>query len=211
MRCYDIFSPYACHHKDSTTSLSPFCSEMRTLRSTWGARVLTALLAASLLSLVVLPVGQGASSKDTASYAEWLRAQATGETDAAFDEALTAAQASEAHSLHKFLTAFVEAYVEEGSPEQLAEAFAAGDRSEAELIRYLERHYLRLAGGEVHVSLTAAAASLLKLDRLVSVLPGVHLLRDLNAFGGAQLKQWVDTPLFVFSLRTLFSAQPLGP
>lgn len=211
MDCYDIFSPYVCYRKDLIIPLSPFRSKMRALRSTWGARVLAALLATSLLSLVLLPVGQETSINGTASYAAWLRAQATGDTDATFDEALTTAQASDAHSLHEFLTAFVEAYVEEGSSEQLAKVFAAGDRSGAALIRYLERHYLRLAGGEVYASLTAAAASLLKLDRLVSALPSVRLLQDLDTSGEAQLKQWVHTPLFVLSLRTLFSAQPLGP
>lgn len=209
MDCYDIFSPYVCHRKDLIILLSPSRSKMRALRSTWGARVLAALLATSLLSLVLLPVGQETSIEGTASYATWLRAQATGDTDATFDEALTTARASDAHSLHEFLTAFVEAY--EGSSEQLAKVFAAGDRSGAALIRYLERHYLRLAGGEVYASLTAAAASLLKLDRLVSALPSIRLLQDLDTSGGTQLKQWLHTPLFVLSLRTLFSAQPLGP
>lgn len=209
MDCYDIFSPYVCHRKDLIILLSPSRSKMRALRSTWGARVLAALLATSLLSLVLLPVGQKTSIEGTASYATWLRAQATGDTDATFDEALTTARASDAHSLHEFLTAFVEAY--EGSSEQLAKVFAAGDRSGAALIRYLERHYLRLAGGEVYASLTAAAASLLKLDRLVSALPSIRLLQDLDTSGGTQLKQWLHTPLFVLSLRTLFSAQPLGP
>lgn len=216
MHRYGIFSPYVRYRKDSIIRLSS--SQMRALRSTWRVRMLAGLLAASLLSMVFLPVGQEVSTKGTASYAAWLRAQVKGEqvkgeTDAAFDEALTAAEASKAHSLHGFLTAFIEAYVEEASSEELAKAFAAGDRSGAELLRYLERHYLRLAGGEQlgYGSLAAAAPPLLKLDRLANAVPGAHLLQCLDTLGSAQLAPWAHTPLFVFSLRTLFSAQPLGP
>lgn len=184
---------------------------MHALRTTWNARLVASLLAACLLPAgVLVPRPTTAPAAHTA-HAAWLRAQAAGEADVAFEQALEAATAARARTLNGFLEAFVEAHSE---PETLGAVFAREGLSGEALVRDLQRGLLGLSGvppqgrlawiGSVPGALPASgralgAGVLVSVQRAAQEVPlgaVVPLTRE---------------ALVVVPVRLLWAARPLGP
>lgn len=186
---------------------------MRWMRSTWGSRWLAGLLVCCLLPMLVLPTARLAQGAVYASYADWLRTQLSLPADAAFEDALAAATATEPASLDAFLTAFVAAY-QAGHPGAVpAEAFTTLDLSNEALVTYLQQRFLRITGAATLprvVLMQALAAKNKGLDRVVqAVRPAARALTALPA--PAFLDAADGAPSFVRAFRLLSAARPLGP
>ena len=75
---------------------------MRLLRSTWGIRLLAAVMAVSVVPLVAGPMAGGTRQAAATPYADWLREQLRAEADASVEAALEAAVASRPQSFPNF-------------------------------------------------------------------------------------------------------------
>lgn len=82
---------------------------MRRLRSTWGIRLLAAVMAFGVVPLVAGPALGGARQAASAPFADGLREQLQAEGDARIEAALEVAVAAQPRSLRAFLETFVEA------------------------------------------------------------------------------------------------------
>lgn len=183
---------------------------MRWLRFKWAQRGGVALVLACLLLVSFVTVVHAA--KKTSSYADWVRTH-LGDIDREVELALETAASSDAHSLDAFLVAFVEAYEAQQPSQPLAQVFATPLQTTEGLIAYLQSRYVGVVGDALLPRSQLLAAKILPsqgVDRgpsqfatLVDALPR-HLASEV-AF-----KRTV-VPAFVFSIRILSAAQPLGP
>lgn len=190
---------------------------MHALRSPWKMRLLAAVLAVSLLPMAAALPGGSAAPAGASAQADWLRTQLSAQPlEAAAQEdveraLVAAAAATDARTLSEFLSAFVEAHA---APDQLAEALGlASGASAGALAQYLQQRFLGLAGPAApRLSLAAAVPSGLSLTRLslpavsAAVVACDHFFRTVRVRRMAPLAVHIAHPL-----RTLFSAQPLGP
>ena len=183
---------------------------MRCLRATWGKRLIVALLALSLVPLVVVPVKRAAQGTSAEVYADWLRGQLGDAADAVFEEALALTQAQHPRSFDAFLKAFLDAY-ERLSPTKPLVYAAAGLSGDA-LALYLRGRFQRLGGDllAMRVVLQAAAVTSGKLPGRVLGLTAGPAPSKL-----ASWVQQVEVPagrtFVVMPLRLLSAAFPLGP
>jgi hypothetical protein len=188
---------------------------MRALRSTWRLRLLVGLLMVSLLPIsVVMPESHGPTA--ASSQAEWLRSQVRvsleGEPKAAFEHALNEATEVRARSLHGFLRAFADAYVTQAPEQPLAELFDAPDLSGERLIRYLQQRYAHISGVAAlpRIFFSTYAASSPSSDRAMAtgaLVPATWHRALATAWTVLRSDAWT----VVIPVRTLFSAQPMGP
>jgi hypothetical protein len=187
---------------------------MRSMRATWGSRLIAGgLLACLLASVLGAGLRGGAHPPACASYAAWLRAQLRVPADAVLDHAIGEAAASKARTLTAFLTAFVEAYEAKHPPAALAAAFLPHDLSNEALITYLESRFDGVGGAALPVRTTSLSAPVPagKVPDRFPLGTIAAATRDLVApvvgfvdLGGAR-------PLPVRLLRVLSAARPLGP
>jgi hypothetical protein len=116
---------------------------MRSLRSTWGKRIITVSLILSILPLVALPYVSLSEEEPADHYAERIRKQLGGETSALVEQAIDTARAADVHDLTQFLKAFVGAYSRVSDAEQSL-AF-----SDTALFALLHSRYLQLVGKSI--------------------------------------------------------------
>lgn len=186
---------------------------MAWMRTTWGSRLSTAVLLVGLLTGVAVP---GATAVDTAryaTYADWLRSEARGPVDEAFEVALERAAETRPRSLSDFLEAFVDGFEARQPGGEVAAVFAVADLPHDALITYLQNRYQRLGNQGM------APRPVIKMASLQAAsLGGGHVAGDLrpSALLAAPFAGLAETtsllPLSVrLLLRTLSSARPLGP
>ena len=187
---------------------------MRLLRSTWGTRLLVALMAMGTAPLVAGPALGTARQADRTPFADGLREQLQGEGGAAVEAALEVAGAAQARTLDAFLETFVEA-LEARAPGWLAtrglipsglSVEAAADHLQRRLARFASDtrapHLLRaVAGGPTSVPVPNRWAV-----ARTSVPGPAPLLRLSTAVLGGGPEAPPSYPL-----RLRWAAFPLGP
>ena len=185
---------------------------MRLLRSTWGMRLLAAVMAISVAPLAVGPALGSARQATATPYADWLREQLRAEADASVEAALAAAVASQPPSLRAFLETFVGA-LEAQQPGLLAErGWIPSGLSAQAAVDHLQRHLSRFAADASAPVLVAVSGALAvpTLDRLALA----HALRTART---SVRFLWQDAlrigteATLVFPLRLRWAASPLGP
>ena len=185
---------------------------MRLLRSTWGTRLLAAVMAVSVVPVVAGPMLGGARQTAAAPYADWLREQLRAEADASVEAALEAAVASQPLSLRAFLETFV-GVLEAQQPGLLAKrGWIPSGLSAQAAADHLQRHLSRFAAdarAPVLVAVSGASASatpdrLALAHALLTPRTSVRLGWQ-NALGAG------TEAALVFSLRLRWAAFPLGP
>ena len=186
---------------------------MRTLRSTWGSRLIAALLALSLSPGFAVPVAQAAQHVAERTYADWLRAQLSGSPPPAFEAALEAAVAVQPVSFEAFLDAFVEAYQAQPTDVSLDAVFSVREMSGEALVYFLHGRFQQVMG----VALPPRAMLTVAGPQTAGSLSGPNLVASFLV--GAATLHPASTPLSgdegrtgaVLPLRLLSAAQPLGP
>ena len=175
------------------------------------AGVVASLLSASILLAAAGPRLGSVQQRQATPYAAWVRAHLTTSSGEAVNAALQAASTSDVSSLRDFLDAFLEAYAAETTSKAAADLLQRME-FEGAFTRYMQRFLL------------PPGAS----------LPGSHFFRPAShvftcAGGGhglaaAALKEWtgrargdlagmavLQEQAVVLSLRTIWTAFPLGP
>ncbi|MGI9174577.1 MAG: hypothetical protein ACR2GR_04600 [Rhodothermales bacterium] len=182
------------------------------LRSTWGMRLLAAVMAVSVVPLVAGPLAGGSRQAAAAPYADWLREQLRTEADAPIEAALEAAVASQPQSLRAFLETFV-GVLEAQRPGLLAErGWVPSGLSAQAAADYLQRHLSQFAADArtpalVAVSGTSASPT---PDRLALAQALLVARTDVRPVWQNALRACAEATL-VFPLRLRWAAFPLGP
>ena len=185
---------------------------MRLLRSTWGIRLLAAVMAVSVVPLVAGPMVGGTRQAAATPYADWLREQLRAEADASVEAALEAAVASRPQSLPAFLETFVRV-LEAQRPGLLAErGWVPSGLSAQATAEHLQRHLSRFAADVrtpalAAVSGTSAAPT---SDRLALAQALLTARTDVRSLWRNALQVGAEATL-VFPLRLRWAAFPLGP
>lgn len=188
---------------------------MRSLRTTWRLRGLTVLLAVSLLPMTVVLPSSAALPQASDAPADWLRKHiqaASAEDEGAVEAALDAATDAPAATLQDFLRAFAHAYQQHAPDRPIGYLFGTPGLSGDALIHYLQRHVPQLSGwATVAPRLTAAAATAGSTapPRALGT-PVAQPCAARTALGQGQPVR-PRLPQVICSVRTLFSARPLGP
>lgn len=188
---------------------------MRSLRFTWLRRWIAALLVASLLPLVMGPLGD-VISEGSDVRALWLRAQVDGAVPevvhATFEAALDDAEAAAGSSLEAFTAAFAESYAERSPTVSLSTLFAISPLDGNELYRALHQRAQQLGSpAAVFPRLVGQlAASGTTTARMLAVGGTSSAGWGLEAsWGRVELQNVGRRPASLIHL--LFAAQPLGP
>ena len=181
---------------------------MRGLRSLLIKRCIALGLLISLLPMLYMPLSEASAYNGSEHFVKWLRGQLKGYESEVVERAITIAQEKEAHNLHIFLEAFVEAYFEEQGP--LDENVEIREV----LSELLQRHWRQLIsqGLMPYLSLKSLQARTSLLRDRVASMPFLLLKKqDVLPRSGAQSiasDSWV-APLFVTVLST--AVVPRGP
>lgn len=195
---------------------------MRWLRSTWLSRVLVAVLAVGMLSMMGLHLPDG---PQTSAKARWLQAQVVSTLDAdaqrIVDRALSEADAQNARTLQAYTQAFAEAYeaasadLSPASPApdlpSLGALFDAPDVDAAALYAHLQGK--TVLGGPPAVLPRLHAASVTSLTappRSLAAVSSPSRVPSALVRTAPSLQQAAPS-VFACCLRLLWSAQPLGP
>ncbi|MFQ5570648.1 MAG: hypothetical protein ACE5G0_13275 [Rhodothermales bacterium] len=167
-----------------------------------------------LASLLPVSFATGVqTAQHTSSYAGWVEAQLREPADETVQKALEVAAASRSRSLEAFLTVFVEAYEAQQPETPLARVFSPRSLSNEALIIYLQGCYIGLVNDAVlprTVFVTVQALSKQALKRW----KGTHAVLRAHRLAHSAWTQTVRpsvVPVFVLMLRSLSTAQPLGP
>ena len=180
---------------------------MKRLRSSRMAEVMASLLSAIILLVAAGPSLRSVQQHQAAPYASWVRAHLTTSSDEALDAALYMASTADVTSLRKFL----DAYAAETSSRAAADLLQQME-SEGILMRYIQRFLLPL-GGPLPDSRFFRAAS----QALTCAGGGCGLaVAALREWAGQAKKSLAGVASFqehvvVLSLRTIWTAFPLGP
>lgn len=182
------------------------------LRASRLFRALAVLLALSVGALLWAPLQEG--DEDAGEYSRWLRAQASGPTDAAFDAAVDRAQEAGTASLQGFLTAFADAYRELAPESDLGQIFAAPHVSMDVLLMYLQTRSTGAAADAVHPRMLMGLQKLAPQptpDRTLAAAVQTRLQHLLAYTPLLQHERLRAAPVVVTPLRNLFSARPMAP
>lgn len=186
---------------------------MRWMRTIQARRLLVIVLIAALLPTLISPAAATARCATYASYGDWLRTQLRVAPDDAFEQAIERAAEARPQSLSDFLDAFVEAYETESPDAPLSAVFSAIDLSNEALVTYLERRYQQFGGDGLvprNRSTSALYPHVKAPDRVEKLSAAVISVAPARL--GQALSRSADLLRpFILSVRTLTSAQPLGP
>ena len=196
---------------------------MQRLRSTWWTPGVVALMAASLLALVLGP-SSGAVSETTAAHESWLRAHLSPQAihadegsvpassvENAVDAALDAARADAAPTLEGFTEAFAAAYRQQGAPVPLSTLFAIPDVGQATLYALLSQRALQLSRTALLPRLTLSTAPPATTSGRSPAVLHTQPVPALKAARGVLSTVRPSPRILPCILRTLFSARPMAP
>ena len=187
---------------------------MRRLRSTWGMRLLAAVMAVGVVPLVAGPVLGGARQAASAPYADGLLEQLQAEGEAPIEAALEVAVAAEARSFDAFLETFVQA-LEARAPGLLAErGLVPPGLSAEDVADHLRQRLARFAseGSAAHAlqAIGAAPTSAPAPNRWAATRTSAPEHAPAAHVRAAALGAGPEAPL-AYPLRLRWAAFPLGP
>lgn len=188
---------------------------MRSLRTTWRLRSLTVLLAVSLLPMtVVVPSSTALPPADDAQ-ADWLRAHIeapSADDKAAVEAALEAVRAEPTVTLRDFLRAFASAYQQHAPDRSLGQLFGLPELGGDALLNYLQQRVPQVSGWATVLHRLTSAKSLSGSPASPRLLGTRFVLPDMARVARKWVRPTAARGEHVFcALRTLFSAQPMGP
>ena len=174
------------------------------------AGVVASLLSASILLAAAGPSLRSVQQRQATPYAAWVRAHLTTSSGEALDAALQKALTSDATSLRDFLDAFVEAYAAETSSKAAADLLQRMEL-EGALARYMQR-FLPL-GGLYGSHFFRPVSQVFTCAGGGQGLAAAALKKEWTGQAGGRLASVAafQEHIVVLSLRTIWTAFPLGP
>lgn len=182
------------------------------MRSTWGLRLVAAMLVVALLPVAAVPVGPSAPHIASLSYANWLRAQLDAPASPAIEAAFDAAVEDAPDTMDAFLDAFAATYAVEAAGVPLARFFDAPDDLGADaLLQFLRSQFHRLGADGLVPLVTLVAASVVALGSPERAKAAVTIPAQVFSRGIVRTVCAAAVTAVAVPLRLRSAARPNGP